>query len=466
MIRNQIKTSKILYKKTLPFITLYFLFCLLDTCYDIPTSEKNDFFFLEERSSSDSSGNITVLRNIATERTRYRRNLIMIYTWGDKLVLSEGNTLLRLLIQSYRRVSVSDTNILIFCVDCFSDEESNLAWFDKYEVRILKIPHYVFDSSLTYKAQRYAEFRLIAWEWYLREHRSEYDQVIHTDTDVLFQRDPFGPGCLRGISGLHVFEENPIIRLGECNIHKAQIQGCDVFGKTGIQIIDEIKHRGRLCVGYVQGDSDSMLQYLSIMAKELDRSLQCYDQGLLNILVWQRILVREGVSRVYIWSNFHGPLKTLDVGYFRDRSGFAYNNDGYPYCILHQYKGSRSPEFQLMWETIVSIPRGKALPDAALPSSWDPISKSIRSEDFNRSLGPHGDSISFPRLPVPKSIYTPMPDNRYDHGIHYSVQLMLDSGVNIPASLDPPKLKVLGIDQHAGTFPYDVWGYTTTQLKV
>lgn len=451
----------------LSFIILGFVDYNIQISYP---SQADLFTFIDTGSSVDTTGKIKVSRHYAAKQASHRRNLIMIYTWGSRLILSEGNKLIRLLIQSYRRVSVTETDILIFCVDCFSDEESNLAWFFKYKVRILQIPHYVYDTSLTYKAQRYVEFRLIAWEWFLKDHQTEYDQVIHTDTDVLFQRDPFGPGCLHGIPGLHVFEENPIIRLGECNMHKEQIQGCDIDGKTGFQIIDEIKLRGRLCVGYVQGDADSMLRYLSMMSKELDGSLQCFDQGLLNILVWQQLLVREGVSRVYVWSNFHGPLKTLDVGYFRDSKGFAYTNDGFPYCVLHQYKGSRSPEFQEMWEVIASSPRGKELPVAALPSSWDPISKNIRPQDFNRSLGPHGDSISFPRLPVPKAIYTPMPDNRYDHGVHKSVHLMVNAGVSIPSSLTPPELKILdvdgpSVDGPSDTFSYDVWGYTLTQSK-
>jgi hypothetical protein len=196
-----------------------------------------------------------------------------------------------------------------------------------------------------------------------------------------------------------------------------------------------------------------MLKYLEIMSKEVDRQPMCNDQGLLNILVWQRSLIREiDIRRVFVWNNFEGPLKTLDVGYFRDSSGLAYTNSGYPYCVLHQYKGDRSPEFEEMWEKIASTPTGESLPIAALPSAWDPISKRSYHDDFSRSLGTHGDSINIPRLPVPVVMYTPMPDNRFDHGVHSTVHLM---DLNIPSSL--PTLHI--------SSTCDVWGFTDVQMK-
>jgi len=396
------------------------------------------------------------------------RNLIITFTWGNMRIAD--NRQLELLVQTYRRISSTTTDIVILCLD-YEEDESTLTFMKTYDVSFVKVPTYICEISITCKSQNFVLFRMVAWEWFLRTHQSEYDNVVHTDADVLFQRDPFGPGCLQDISGLHVFEENQIICIGADKYHYDWIYGCpDVDNVPGPQIFNEIKNQGRICAGYVQGDAISMLLYLGIISKEVDRHSMCNDQGLLNILVWKQILIQRGVSRVVVWNNFYGPLKTLDVGYFRDSVGFAYTNYGYPYCILHQYKGDRSPEFQKMWEIIASTPQGIALPIASLPSPWDPQSRTLIRDDYSHSLGPYGDSINVSRLTVPKMIYTSMPDNRFEHGVHTSVYLMLDAGVIIPPVLDPPELKITLTEaeqwkEPQTTFLLDVWGYTSIQVK-
>ena len=451
------------YLKIFLFICSFGLIFFGDLVHKVPVSSCLNLAGNNEV-SYDHPGNVSVHRFSQLENPPRSRNLIMTFIWGDLIITSHRNVQLQLLIKTYRRVSTTDTSIIILCSDCPSDE-STLSWLSQNGVGIASVPAHICEKSTTFVAQNYMLFRMVAWEWYLSEHYTEYDQVIHTDADVLFQRDPFGPGCLQNLPGLHVFEENPIINIEKCPFHTSWIRDCpEVDGKLGRQIYDEIRDRGRVCAGYVQGDMLSMLKYLEIISKEIDKPSMCNDQGLLNVLVWQRTLVREGVSRVTVWSDFHGPVKTLDVGYIRDRSGFAYTNYGYPYCVLHQYKGDRSQEFQMMWEQIASTSREEALPIALLPSSWDQIAKKWNKEDYSHSLGPHGDSIPVPRFPISKSIYTSMPDSRFDHGVHNSIFLMLDSGMNVPP-FNVPELKSIQDVKQADTTLCDLWGFTETQIN-
>jgi len=70
---------------------------------------------------------------------------------------------------------------------------------------------------------------------------------------------------------------------------------------------------------------------------------KCNDQPIHNILVWGNLLT--GIDAVYVWDCFSGPLKTIDTGYLQDEFGRIINDKGSPYCVIHQFKRDRNPDF-------------------------------------------------------------------------------------------------------------------------
>jgi hypothetical protein len=208
-------------------------------------------------------------------------------------------------------------------------------------------------------------FRFTAWRQYLSVHKSEYTHVLTTDLDVFFQLDPLAcmpqrpmlqvtpshsaalapPQSSHTLSFvLQVFEENLAVRIAECNSNRQWVVNCPaVQNITGPQLFELIKFQGRLCAGTIYGDIGSMLSYLSVHVAEAEDQ-HCNDQGLLNMLTWGNFLV-PAVKDVVVFNNFYGPVKTCDVGGYRDEMGFLLNNNGRRYCVLHQFKEDRAPKF-------------------------------------------------------------------------------------------------------------------------
>jgi len=100
----------------------------------------------------------------------------------------------------------------------------------------------------------------------------------------------------------------------------------------------------RICSGFTIGTVQAHLIYLQSMEQKLRQSGAggCNDQAVHNILIWGDLL--RGVD-VFVWDYFRGPVKTLDVGYLQDEFGRIINDDGLPYCVVHQYKADRNAQF-------------------------------------------------------------------------------------------------------------------------
>jgi hypothetical protein len=73
---------------------------------------------------------------------------------------------------------------------------------------------------------------------------------------------------------------------------------------------------------------------------------RCNDQPIHNILIWGNILT--DIDAVYVWDYFTGPVKTIDVGYIMDEFGRVINENGIPYCVIHQFKADRNPYVQTL----------------------------------------------------------------------------------------------------------------------
>jgi len=188
--------------------------------------------------------------------------------------------------------------------------------------------------------------RFIQWESYLINHAEEYDFVINCDLDIFFQLDPFqfffgNSSAVRGqsLESLHVFAENPVTLIGDCITHKEWYVKCDSLG--GSTLFELHKKRPRICAGISIGTILAHKIYLQRMVEEIRRN-RCNDQGVHNMLLWQNSF--RAVD-VYVWDYWDGPVKHMDVGYLQDQFGRLLNEQGLPYCVIHQFKHARNAHF-------------------------------------------------------------------------------------------------------------------------
>jgi len=189
--------------------------------------------------------------------------------------------------------------------------------------------------------------RFIHWEHYLMNNRDEYAFIINCDYDIFFQLDPFefffgNRNAVRGQNdkdSLHVFAENPVTLIGDCAHHKVWYCECDSLG--GSSLFELHKNYPRICAGISIGTTLAHKIYLQRMVEEIRRT-RCNDQGIHNMLLWQNSF--RAVD-VYVWDDWDGPVKPLDVGYLRDQFGRVLNEQGFPYCVIHQFKPDRNAHF-------------------------------------------------------------------------------------------------------------------------
>lgn len=132
----------------------------------------------------------------------------------------------------------------------------------------------------------------------------------------------------------------------------------------------------RLNFGSMFGTRDAMIDLCEqVVAVLVGAMASCWDQGMLNILVWTNLIAQHQKStRVVVWDCFEGPVKTLDVGGLRDAHGKFYNEKGALYPLVHQFRPTRQSGFVADLAKIFP-PRGAnpSLTDANYPSiTWQP----------------------------------------------------------------------------------------------
>ena len=74
----------------------------------------------------------------------------------------------------------------------------------------------------------------------------------------------------------------------------------------------------------------------------LARHTSCWDQGMLNVLVWSGAV---NASRVVVWGCFDGPVRTLDAGGARGPTGRWFNERGAEYALVHKFRRSKNSGF-------------------------------------------------------------------------------------------------------------------------
>lgn len=170
---------------------------------------------------------------------------------------------------------------------------------------------------------------------YLRflERNQSIKRVLMCDSrDVYFQRDPFSewPG-----DGLHAFEEDRSILIGDCEHHRRWITQLD-----GSKMLERLSPFPRVCAGTIMADRNSAMLFLKKMVEMTysAASLNPHDgdQGLFNILVHERLIPGIAVHR-----NGDSSVFTIggmpDENILTDAEDFVIKSDGSRIPILHQY---------------------------------------------------------------------------------------------------------------------------------
>lgn len=175
---------------------------------------------------------------------------------------------------------------------------------------------------------------------YLRyiERTPQIKRVLMCDCrDVYFQSDPFTNWPNKG---LHAFEEDRNILIGQCEHHRRWLSQL-----AGPKMLENLALKPRVCAGTIMADNASAMAFLRDMLSMTysARSLEPFDgdQGLFNILVHK-------VQPPYVIKHTNGSSNVFTVGSMPDENikmdeqGFILGNDGTRSPILHQY--DRKPE--------------------------------------------------------------------------------------------------------------------------
>nr|WKN36971.1 hypothetical protein K4G66_31890 [Tunicatimonas sp. TK19036] len=181
---------------------------------------------------------------------------------------------------------------------------------------------YLYPNSLRY----------FLYQAYLKEHKGEYDQVMHTDIrDVIFQKNPFDYPYQDGV---YFFLEHTTTKLGSSQHNSYWIQ--HGFGQ---KVLDQMKDETISCSGVTIADYDSFMDYLSKMTNHLCKIPDTggMDQGIHNYMLRNNQLskfhtVPDDSGTVSTISTFK-PFKCIKLG----NHNTVVNQNGALINIVHQY---------------------------------------------------------------------------------------------------------------------------------
>ena len=198
-----------------------------------------------------------------------------------------------------------------------------------------------------------AAYRIILFmEWLLSHGSAGYEMAGVLDTDLIFQWDIFDAiqPLLQSPNDVHLVSENPIALNGACNstsivnftLSRLQRPTCQyarrIQDRNESPFWDSFACSWALNLGTMFGTRFGMINLLRhIRDALLGSGRGCWDQGVLNVLVYNGTLGKD----VKVWDYFEGLVKTLDIGAVRDMFGRYLNERGAPYAIVHQFKSNR-----------------------------------------------------------------------------------------------------------------------------
>jgi hypothetical protein len=267
-----------------------------------------------------------------TSNPKSRRGLVLSYA-GNNLELEGFSLFARSL-----RATNSKCAVVVITKN-FNPSRDHVEISKQFDVQFVPAVDLIASQPHDHVLQRFFH-----WHHYLRKYGHLFDFVINCDWDVFFQIEPFDfffgfHSPVHSNQSLHVFAENPIVSIGDCPIHSSWYRECPLM--NGTSLLAEHAGLPRICAGITIGTRFAHQLYLERMVLELERT-GCNDQGIHNMVLWRNSFP---LFDVLVWDNWDGPVKHMDVGYIRDQYGRVLNEQGLPYCVLHQFRRGRNPTF-------------------------------------------------------------------------------------------------------------------------
>ena len=294
-------------------------------------------FFLLEINNGSVVIDQRFLLNLQYNQTKVpKKSLFLCYVWGSYVAENQ----LAVWVRSLRETS----DPLLTDVIIFAEMSVNFSVLARETLSLGRVEVRYVNSKL----KRHSVInRYFVWRNCLENFEtSTYGHVALCDMDMLFQRNLVQNCFGYDFAGIAAFAENPATKIGECGIHSKWYKNCN-FTTVNNELVDGEqlfkKHSSfdRLCNGFVYGDFVSIIKYLSHATLAL-KNEGCNDQGVHNMLIWGNFI---SDMKVHFYDQSHGLVKHADVGFVMDAWGYAYNEDGVKYCLVHQFSGQRNDDY-------------------------------------------------------------------------------------------------------------------------
>ena len=186
--------------------------------------------------------------------------------------------------------------------------------------------------------------RFKGWAEHLKAKAAQYDKVLISDLDVVFQKSPFTMPMDSGVELLY-FTEWRGLKIGQCGVHRSWFSGCVNSQAITQDQYDSYKFLDRICAGNVFGTTAATQVYLDLMTESLKSSRWgCNDQAM-HIHLYYSSLLREAlkksdIGKVYLVPNEEallGTVGTTPLVRFNEWGEFL-NDAGQVQHVVHQFK--------------------------------------------------------------------------------------------------------------------------------
>ncbi|KNC84231.1 hypothetical protein SARC_03532 [Sphaeroforma arctica JP610] len=178
---------------------------------------------------------------------------------------------------------------------------------------------------------RHVLMRFFCERDYIRDNQRTLRNVMHSDTDVIFQADIFDPSYVDPQGGLVGFAETYARVIKDSEPNKRWIEDC-----YGREALETLLMRPRVCAGTIFGEAKA---YMDAMDKVMIPKLPtCNDQGIYIVAMYLGIFAKAGIKTT-VQDFAHGAVATLNAPMARvDMFGRVVNEDMRPYAAVHMAK--------------------------------------------------------------------------------------------------------------------------------
>ena len=217
---------------------------------------------------------------------------------------------------------------------------NNIEFYNDYKKII---PINIFTLAQKYKINLNAltvfNLKPIIFYSVLKEQKNAKN-VLLTDVDVFFQKDPF--------SVLEDVKTDTFIVCGERDLYKDNDTNTTWFNAGYIEEYKNVRDKKILNCGIAIGKYEAILEYQKQVSYELQNILSkrpyfAYDQVILNVLVYSRKTLSPTIleyGNEYIAHMHFIKDEDLTAKDFKDN--LMLSSSGVPYYIMHQYNENKT----------------------------------------------------------------------------------------------------------------------------